>query len=169
VIDGAGVRDALADWVSRPVLLLGVGNRLRGDDAAGVLLCSRLDCPNAVDCGDAPERYLGLAAHERVERVLLVDAADFGGAVGDIAFLGSGDLTERFGTTHTCGLALLSRFIREAYGKPVAVLGIQPGDTSFGASVSTAVRDTIDEIAALLKSAISQWSPGKVEAAWTRS
>jgi hydrogenase 3 maturation protease len=149
--------------------LLGVGNRLRGDDAAGALICSRLSSPSAVDCGDAPERFVGLAGDERVERVLLIDAAEFGGTVGEFAFLDSDDLTERFGTTHTSGLALLSRFIRGAYGKPVAVLGIQPGDTNLGAPVSTAVRDAIDEIAALLKGAISQWSLGKVEAAWTRS
>jgi hydrogenase 3 maturation protease len=169
VIEGAGARDAVAEWVSRPALLLGVGNRFRGDDAAGPLICSRLDCPTAVDCGDAPERYTGLAGDELIERVLLIDAAEFGGGVGDVAFFGADDLVERFGTTHTSGLAVLSRFIRETYGKPVAVLGIQPGETGFGASISTAVRDTIDEITALLQGAVSQWNLGKVEAAWTRS
>jgi hydrogenase 3 maturation protease len=149
--------------------VLGIGNPLRGDDAAGSLVCAGLRSPSAVDCGDAPERYVGLAGDDRVERVLLVDAADFGGNVGDIAFLASEDLVERFGTTHDSGLAVLSRFIREEHGKPVAVLGIQPADTRFGAPVSTAVREAVDQVSAVLRSAISQWNPDKVEAAWTRS
>jgi hydrogenase 3 maturation protease len=169
VIGGAAWREAAAEWVSRPVLVLGVGNPLRGDDAAGPLVCERLDSPSAVDCADAPERYVGLAGGEGVERVLLVDAADFGGRAGDIAFLAADDLVERFGTTHDSGLAVLSRFIQEEYGKPVAVLGIQPGDTRFGAQVCAAVRDAVETVSALLKSATSQWNPDKVEAAWTPS
>jgi hydrogenase maturation protease len=142
---------------------------MRGDDAAGPLICDRLDFPLVADCGDAPERYMGLAGDGRVERVLLVDAADFSGEVGEMTFILAGDLVERFGTTHTSGLAVLSRFIGEAYGKPVAVLGIQPNSTAFGAAVSTAVRGTVEEVSALLNGAASRWEAGRMEAAWSPS
>jgi hydrogenase 3 maturation protease len=169
VIRGHVVQRALADWLSRPTLILGIGNRLRGDDAAGAMVCAQLSSPDAVDCGDAPERYLGLADRERVDRVLLVDAVEFGGAGGEVAFCRFEDLVERLGTTHNSGLALLARFLQEEYGKPVAVLGIQPVDTRFGAELSADVRHAVDEVVALLKEAVSQQKPEEMEAAWIRS
>jgi len=174
VIRGDAAQASLADWVRLPTLILGIGNPLRGDDAAGPLVCELLDSPAAVDCGDAPERYLGLADSDAVQRVLLVDAMDFGGAPGEIAFCASGELVERFGTTHDSGLAVLARFVQQEYGKPVAVLGIQPSSTQFGARVSAAVQDAVEKVSAWLKEAIpgragSQHDPGEMEAAWTRS
>ena len=169
MIRGDAVEGALAGWLRGRVLILGVGNPLRGDDAAGPMVCAGVESPQAVDCGEAPERYLGLAADVRVEQVLLVDAMDFGGAAGELAFCTSEDLTERFGTTHDSGLAVLSRFVEEEYGKAVAVLGIQPSDTRFGARAGTAVRDAVCKVSAWLKDAISQCKPGEMEAAWRHS
>lgn len=169
MIRGRAVRDAVEGWVRLPTLVLGVGNSLRGDDAVGPLVCARVDGPRAVDCGDAPERYLGLAGEEWVGRVLLVDAVDFGGEVGEVVFCTSDELVERFGTTHDSGLALLTRFLEKAYGTPTALLGVQPGNTSFGAQVSAVVLAAVDEIASWLTVAASQRKPGEVETAWTRS
>ena len=169
MIRGDGVQEALARWLDRPGLILGVGNSLRGDDAAGPMVSARLSSPEAVDCGDAPERYLGLAAHSGVERVLVVDAMDFGGAPGEIAFCSSEDLVERLGTTHDSGLAVLGRFVREQYGKPVAVVGIQPADTGFGAEMSPAVREAVARVSAWLATAISRRESWGVEAAWNCS
>lgn len=168
MIRGDSVQSALAEWLERPALILGVGNGLRGDDAIGPLVCARLGSP-AVDCGDAPERYTGLAADPSVERVLMVDAMDFGAAVGEVAFCRSEELVERFGTTHDSGLAVLARFVQGEYGKPVAVLGIQPCDTRFGAEVSAGVLAAVETVSAWLRSAISRQKRGEMEAAWSRS
>ena len=169
MIRGPAVRDAVADWLRAPTLILGVGNLLRGDDGVGPLVCARVNRPEAVDCGDAPERYLGVAGEDWVGRVLLVDAVDFGGEAGDLVFCTSDELVERFGTTHDSGLALLSRFLEKEYGTPTALLGVQPGDTSFGAQVSAAVQAAVDEMSSWLTAAMSQRKPREVEAAWTRS
>jgi len=169
VIRGDCVESALADWLQGPALILGVGNPLRGDDAVGPEVCARMESPNAVDCGDAPERYLGLAADAAVGRVLIVDAMDFGGEAGEIAFCRAEDLVERFGTTHDSGLAVLSRYVEAEHGKPVAVLGIQPCDTRFGADVSAAALAAIEKVSAWLRRITSQWKRGEMEAAWSRS
>lgn|GEM_PF-495524 len=169
VIRGDQVEDAVLEWLRAPTLVLGVGNRLLGDDAAGSLVCERAGRAEAVDCGDAPERYLGLAGAEWVERVLMVDAMDFGGEAGEAAFCAAGDLRERFGTTHNSGLALLARFIEEEYGKAVAVLGIQPSDTGFGAALHPAVRATVDRVVAWLRRGVGERRAREMEAAWTQS
>ncbi len=178
MIRGERAQSALTEWMAEPALILGIGYPMRGDDAAGPMVCARLGSPCAVDCGDAPERFLGLAGDSRFTRLLLVDAVDFGGAAGEIAFCLSGDLVERFGTTHDSGLALLARFVEQEYGKPVALLGIQPATVRFGADMTLAVREAVDRVSAWLKTAILEWLPAsggcaplpaEMEAAWTRS
>jgi hydrogenase 3 maturation protease len=169
VIRGDAVQAAVAEWVCSDTLVMGIGNPLRGDDAAGPMICAQLGSQAAVDCGDAPERYLGLAGRDGIRRVLLVDAMDFGGAPGEIAFCVSGELVERFGTTHDSGLAVLAHFMEQEYGTPVAVLGIQPTSTEFGARVSAAVQSAVVKVSAWLRRAIPQHCPGEMEAAWTRS
>lgn len=166
---GRAAGQSLRAWVEEPTLTLGIGSALHGDDAAGPMVCARVNADHAVDCGDAPERYLGRAGDPNVARVLMVDAVDFGGAPGEIAFCRLEDLTERVGTTHTTGLALLVRYLEESYDKPVAVLGIQPADTRFGADISDAVRAAVAEVSAVLKNGTGERPPAQREAAWTRS
>jgi hydrogenase maturation protease len=169
VIRGAQVERALAEWMRSPALILGIGNPLRGDDAVGPMICTLADSPLAVDCADAPERYLDLARDGRVGRVLLVDAVDFGGPPGEVLFCATADLTERFGTTHDSGLAVLARYIETEYRKPVAVLGVQPGDTRFGAEMSAAALAAVATVGEWLNGAISLQKQMEMEGAWTRS
>jgi hydrogenase 3 maturation protease len=168
---GGEAKQLLRDWLSEPTLALAIGHPLHGDDALGPLVCAQAE-GRAVDCGDAPERYLGLAGDPEVARVLLIDAVDFGGAPGEIAFCTLDDLTERAGTTHTTGLAVLVRYLQETYAKPVAVLGVQPAETRFGAGVSEAVKAAAAEVSAVLASSsqVRNLRHGSErEAVWTRS
>ncbi len=165
MIRGAEAEKALAGWIDGPTLVLGIGAVWCGDDAVGPLLCTQVPAPYLIDCGDAPERFLGQAGDPQVARVLLVDAMDFGGRPGEVAFCDGEDLTEGAGTTHTTGLAVLVRYLRTVHVKPVAVLGIQPAQTHFGAGMSPAVQETAVRLGtALARNVAAQW-----EAAWTRS
>ena len=163
MICGNEAKRLMRAWLLEPTLALAIGHPLHGDDALGPLVCAQAE-GRAVDCGDAPERYLGLAGDPAVNRVLLIDAVDFGGAPGEVVFCTPEDLTERAGTTHTTGLAVLARYLQETYAKPVAVLGVQPAETRFGAGVSEAVRAAAAEVSDLLKE-----RPAEREAVWTRS
>lgn len=152
---GKAAEQELVEWLRAPALVLGVGNPLLGDDGAGGAVCDAAGRPEAVDCGDAPERFLGLADSARVQRVLFVDAMDFGGAPGGIVFCAGAELTERAGSTHTSGLALLARFVEESYGKPAAVLGIQPDGTGFGAEMSGPVRAAVGRLGLVVRECLA--------------
>jgi len=165
MIRGPEAEAALARWLEIPTLVLGVGHPQRGDDALGPLVCAEAGVPHVVDCGDAPERFLGVAGDPAVSRVLFVDAMEFGGAPGEVAFCAADELREGAGTTHTTGLALLARYLQDSYGKPVAVLGVQPGNTAFGAEMDPAVQAT----AARVRAALTRKASAQQEAAWTRS
>jgi len=71
-------------------IVLGIGNQLGGDDAAGIRLVGILNrrlhgakAPypaqvTAIDAGTAPESYTSVIRRHRPDLLLLVDAADMG-------------------------------------------------------------------------------------------
>jgi hydrogenase maturation protease len=125
----------------RRVAVVGVGNRLRGDDGAGSWLAERLRARCSAPVYDAetvPEDLLGPLLAAAPEVVLFVDAADHGGRPGEACLAPARDLAGRCGSTHGLSLLLLARAL-EAHGIEAWLAGIQPARTTTGAPVSAAV------------------------------
>ncbi|MCJ7750929.1 MAG: hydrogenase 3 maturation endopeptidase HyCI [Armatimonadetes bacterium] len=134
-------------------VLVGIGNRWRGDDAAGPEVIARLAGrakARCIDAGDAPERHLGEAAEGTPDSILLVDAVDFGGLPGEVAVFGLEDLPVRLGTTHDVPLSVLMGYLRAMTGADVLLLGIQPETTGFGTRMSAAVDDAVGVVTDVL-------------------
>jgi hydrogenase 3 maturation protease len=135
------------------ILLLGVGNRLRGDDAVGSLLVERLkgkvEVP-LIDAGDVPENYLGPIEESGAELVLVVDAADIGAHAGDVALFDIEQVQGMSVSTHTANLGLLFQVIPPETRPKVIVLGIQPGNLEFGEGLSEPVRATLESLVEML-------------------
>lgn len=143
----------LEEWLERGPVLVGVGNRWRGDDAAGPMLVARLAGRAGVPCvdaGDAPERHLGeIAAAGRA--ALLVDTVDFGGAPGEVALFRQQDLAAGLASTHTCGLGLLMRYLEVESGQEALLVGIQPGSVGFGEPLSAPVAAAVAALSGLIE------------------
>jgi len=139
-----------AHLAGKRVLILGVGNRLRGDDAVGPLLIDRLrgkvDIP-LIDAGDVPENYLGPIEESNANLVLVIDAAEMGTNVGDVALFDIEQVQGKSVSTHTANLGLLFKVIPPEKRPQVIVLGIQPGNMELGQELSEPVRGTIVSIA----------------------
>jgi hydrogenase 3 maturation protease len=134
-------------------VVIGIGNRWRGDDAAGPALIDRLVgrvTARCLDAGDAPERHLGAAMAGAPDTILLADAVDFGGAPGQVAVFSGPDLPDRFGTTHDVPLGVLMRYLEALSGAAVLLLGIQPAHTTFGAPMSAEVLASVDLVGQML-------------------
>jgi hydrogenase 3 maturation protease len=131
------------------ILLLGVGNRLRGDDAVGSLLVEylqgKVDIP-LIDAGDVPENYLGPIEDSGAEVVLVVDATDMGANAGDIAIFDIEQVQEKFVSTHTANLGLMFKVIPPEKRPQVIVLGIQPGNMELGQGLSEPVQVTLERL-----------------------
>ena len=135
------------------ILLLGVGNRLRGDDAVGSLMIERLkgkvDIP-LIDAGDVPENYLGPIEESGAEVVLVVDATEMGANAGDIAIF---DIEQVQGTsvsTHTANLGLIFQVIPPEKRPQGILVGIQPGNMELGQALSEPVHATMENLAKML-------------------
>jgi hydrogenase 3 maturation protease len=144
------------------IAVLGVGQDLRGDDGAGVAatraLRARLPAGGSVlvlDGGAAPESQTGALRRFQPALVLLVDAAELDDAPGSLHWLPWRATVGLSASSHTLPLHLLSEFLATSLPCEVALLGIQPADTTFGAPLSPAVAQAVEIAAARLANILS--------------
>jgi len=143
----------LANFLRPGAVLVGVGNRLRGDDACGPLLADRLRgrIPWAVcDAATAPENTIGLIARLCPTAIIFLDAVSWGAPAGQIGFFPEQAIPWGGISTHAVSLRLLAAFLREDRDTPVALLGVQPAQMVLGTPPSAAVRAAVASIACWL-------------------
>jgi hydrogenase 3 maturation protease len=145
----------------RRVAVVGVGNRLRGDDGVGSLLAERLATRGAspvLDAGTVPENYVGPLLAAGVDVVLFVDAADFGGTPGECCIAPASELAGRGAATHTASLALIEQWLQPG-GVECWLLGIQPHRTGFAEGLSEPVGRAADAVEKILAAALEEDLP----------
>jgi hydrogenase 3 maturation protease len=160
---GTGWREELARRLRGRVAVVGVGNDLRGDDGAGPALARSLaervgigEGWLVLDCGEVPENYLGPILAAEPETILLCDAADFGGRAGEVRVLELGGEGAPPLSTHNASLRLLGSVLTAESGAEVALVGIQPAWTSWGAPLSEAVAASVTQVADALSELLRQ-------------
>ncbi len=140
-------------------LASGIGNSLRADDAVGLAVAGRLAragvCP-VIIAGDTPENHLDVVREENPSRVLLIDAAHLGTAVGDAAIVRMGHgatfAPGALPSTHRPSLSVLTAYIEKELGAEVWLLGIQPRSLEPGREMSPEVAAAIGSAADLARS-----------------
>jgi hydrogenase 3 maturation protease len=145
------------------IAILGVGNPLRSDDAAGVLV-ARLLLQRAVaaatddvlilEAGHAPENRTGELRKFAPEVVLIIDAADIGEKPGTIQLIPEASIDGMSASTHSLPLSMLAHYLKSDLDCVVAFLGIQPDSNEVGERVSpevlAAVNELVDALNALM-------------------
>jgi hydrogenase 3 maturation protease len=151
-------------------MVLGIGNRLGGDDAAGALVVDILDRKRqrlnasvvdevmAIDAGTAPESYASVVRRQRPDLLILVDAADMGLTPGALRIITPDRISTVSFSTHHMPLSMFISYAKEFCGK-VLLVGVQPERTETGSSISRVVRKSVGKLAkAILKGQISEIS-----------
>lgn len=139
---------------NKKVLLLGVGNRLRGDEGLGCFLVNRLkgkvNIP-LIDGGTLPEKHLGLLEASHPDLVLVAVAADVPDAAsGDITLVELEQLQMMNVKTRSADLSLLFRFIPRKSRPDVLLITVQPDNELHDQKgVSDSVRVALDGLEAL--------------------
>ena len=146
------------------IAVLAVGSWLRGDDAAGLLAARELEKRrgNAADgarlaifMGEtAPENLTGEIRRFAPTHLIILDAADSGGAPGDIEILGAESLGEGDSfSSHRLPLRVLTDYLRASLDCEVTIVGIQPARCEFGEEASAAARQAARKVAAMISAA----------------
>lgn len=135
-------------------LILGVGNPLLGDDAAGVLIAQQLqqrdDLPPTVTVVDGGTDGLGLIpVMERYQRVIIVDAVPMGQPAGTIERFTWGDIQlnthDRVFSLHQNGMteALALADTLNCLPPEIVFYGIQPQNMEWDQPLSQAVESAL--------------------------
>jgi hydrogenase maturation protease len=145
-----------------PVLVVGCGNLLRGDDAVGPLLVRHLwerGVPEHVELVDGGTAGMDVAFKLRGrEKVVVIDASSSGSAPGTLFRVPGEELAElppldginqhAFRWNHA--LAVGRWLLKDAYPRDVVVLLVEAGSTEPGADLTPAVAAGMERAIALV-------------------
>lgn len=143
--------DDLRKNLTGRVCVVGVGNRLKGDDAAGPKLIDRITghvrfiC---LDAGVAPENYLEKIVRFKPDTILLVDAMDFGSEPGSSRLFSADQVTGGGLSGHALSLRMACDYLQQRISVRIFVLGIQPAQVIMNGPLSGAVRTAVEKLAA---------------------
>ena len=136
------------------VVVIGVGNDFRGDDAAGLLAARRLHACRGVRTVEHTRDGLSLMEHWRpTDRVVVVDALCSGHAPGTVfrfdATAGPVPGDAGWVSSHTPGVAegIETARILGRLPATLTVYGIEAAQVDPGADVSPAVAAAVEEVA----------------------
>ncbi len=141
----------LEEHTGRQMLVVGVGNPMRGDDEAGLILAEKVAEKLNLEylrCEEVPENYVGKMLDNPADTILLVDAVDMKQAPGEIDLLTPDELADNGISTHNCSVGLLAKVLAGVKDKQMLVLGIQPQQLEWGRPVTPQVRKAIDRFVA---------------------
>lgn len=147
-------------------LVLALGNPIRSDDGVGIaaLRCLEEDprVPGAVDLVEGGTKGLELVSWiSGMSRLLVLDAVDVGAVPGTVVCIRGSELRSLpcNGNVHDLALVDILNALRLLGQEPqeIILLGIQPGTTELGTSLSESVESSLP---LLVEAAIAQLSLG---------
>lgn len=157
-VEGVGV--VLRRWLrgAGRVVVVGVGNELRGDDFVGVVvvrgLRGQIDEGRVLllECETVPESFLERIVEFGPSHVLVVDAGLVGLEVGEVLFGEACDLLggSHVVSTHVLPLRVFCEYLVRVVGCRVGLLVVEPGRTGFGVGLSGEVRETVEGLVGVL-------------------
>ena len=145
----------MTDGAGRGKLLLGIGNIMMGDDAAGMMVADRvaeLDESGqwtVFKCGLYPEHFTRDIRKSDPELVVIVDAVDMALEPGHIRSISRPNLDTVILTTHRIPLSSFVQYI-ETFVPTCHFIGIQPQYIGPGSVMSPDVDRAVTELSTIL-------------------
>ena len=151
------MKNPFADILKGKVVIVGIGNILRGDDGLGPALIERLTGnvkAICIDAGTAPESYTGTIVKAAPDTILLVDALHLDRPPGEYAILRRHEIVKSGFTTHDISPRMFIEYLKTQTKADIYMLGIQPERLSLGEEISDRIKKTLQEIEQLVKEVI---------------
>jgi hydrogenase maturation protease len=157
-----------ADDPHPDVLVLGIGNVLWADEGFGVRAVEALhrgwEMPANVSVVDGGTQGVYLLDHVcSAERVVVLDAIDFGFAPGTLHVFRDGEVPEGSATAMSLHQATFQELlslarVRDRFPARITLIGVQPAVLDdLGGSLSAPVRARLDEAVALAVAELRSW------------
>jgi hydrogenase 3 maturation protease len=137
------------------IVVLGIGSKLRCDDAAGVLVGKALleqkaktPLPNleVIEGNTAPENFTGVIRRLAPSHLVLVDSADMREPPGTIKLIKKEEMDGYSFSTHALPIKVMIDYLLQSLRFKLLIIGIQPKILGFGDTVSDEVRKAAGEV-----------------------
>ncbi len=149
------------------IAVVGIGNILLGDEGVGVHVLNELRdryCfPDGVELIDGGTMGLDLLPFiEGRQRVIFIDAVDFGAEAGAVGELRGGEIPERLSSklsVHQIALPemLSAGRLLGTLPEEICLVGIQPKSIDPGFGLSPEIEAKVDELMARVVRKLSEW------------
>jgi len=137
------VRELLSS-AKTDTIIVTIGNPLRNDDGAGPYIAQ--SCPTVIDAGEKLENIIEEIIAKHPEKVIMIDAANFGGQIGEARVIPIEKVAETTLTTHMFPIPAIARIIETDSKAKVYFIGIQGQSFELGEGLSSEVKQTCDKI-----------------------
>ena len=141
------------------VIIVGIGNILRGDDGLGSVFIERLTSRLrggiklkgkmefvCFDAGTTPENYAGKIIKEKPDTILIVDALHLGKNPGDYEILKKEDIAKCGLTTHDLSPNMFIDYLEKETKANIYMLGVQPEAIKMNTGLSEPVIQALNKI-----------------------
>lgn len=150
----------LKKWLKNhgKVVVAGIGNPIRTDDFVGVKIIQDLQgkMPEKVcliECETVPESFMDEIIQLKPSHVLLIDAAVMGLKAGEIRLFDAEKITSFPPiSTHMLPLRVFCEYITQLTGAKIALMLIEPCNTSFGEGLTPEVEIAAKKVTTILMS-----------------
>jgi hydrogenase 3 maturation protease len=139
------------------LVVLGIGNDMRGDDALGSLLARKLSNllkdnqdVTVYDAGTVPENFTGAIKKDNPSHIILIDAVDMKETPGCIRLIAKDEIANYSISTHALPLSFLIRYLESTGTAHTLLLGIQPKNMDLSDEISIEVEKSITYLLKLL-------------------
>jgi hydrogenase 3 maturation protease len=148
----------LKNWLSnaQKVVIAGIGNPLRKDDFVGVEIVRNLHnnvsrSVYLIECETVPESYIEPIIKFKPTHILIIDAAMLNLTSGSSKLIEPDQMvTHPPFSTHILPLRIFCEYLAKTTEAKIALLAIQPKDTSFGEGLTSKLRETTTTLTNLL-------------------
>ena len=145
-----------------PVHLMGVGNELRTDDAAGLEIVSSLRRRLGAEPAPGVRIYASTPVPERLlsklasagGRVVVFDSVEASARPGEVVFRRMADTKYGFFGTHNIPLKLVPGL--EGRLKDIFLVGVQPASLEVGSGLSETVQESVREIVGVVTEGVKR-------------
>ena len=144
------IESSLMDWFSgaENVVVAGIGNPFRRDDFVGIEIVRNLqnkvsDSVFLIEAETVPESFMQQIANFKPTHILLVDAGIINKEPGTPQLADPTQLIRKTSiSTHTLPLRIFCDYLTQTTAAKIALLIIQPQDTSFGEGLTLKLKET---------------------------
>ncbi len=137
-------------------VLVGIGNRSRGDDAAGLKVVDKvgekIDREEILflNTGTVPEKYTSKIKEFEPDNILLIDSVEIEEEPGTVSLVDPDGILKEKVSSHRLPLSMLIEYLEEETDGEVFFIGIQPKRLDIGDEMSEPVRESIEYLVEIL-------------------